>query len=677
MREQRQGLYEFDLFCVDTGKRLLLRQGEPVPLKPKVFETLLVLVQNSGRVLDKDELMQTIWPDTIVEENNLTQNISAIRKALGERRDEHRYVVTVPGRGYRFVADVREPHVEDKNGDHARGNGTFKVQPSIEGASTPQAEWIAPQAVTQAEIQEELKEYEKEKDDAQNVLALQMRARRRFRWIGGIALLVFTLLISFVVVLPRLLRSSGESRVAETDQAVKSIAVLPFKPLGAEAEEYIGPGMADALITKLSNTGQITVRSTSAVLRYNKQSQDPLAAGRELGVDSVLDGKIQRVGERVRVTVQLVRVSDGASLWAQTFDEKFTDIFAMQDSISEQVTKALTLQLSRDERERMLKRYTENTEAYQAFLKGRYFLDKRTAASFKKAMEYFQQAIGHDQNFALAYVGLSDCYHRLVQFAVMSPAEGIPKANAAVTKALSLDNSLAEAHATLGVISFRFLWDFPTAERELKRAIELDPRYATAHMWYALYLQGMNKLPESEQEMELAAKLDPLSVTINNALADYYFQHRQYDRALEQYRKTLELDPSFPSATGMIGRIYEQKGMYKEALAQYEKVAVLTDNKNRMAVAGYTYAISGRKDEARKVLDELLKRSQQTYMPPYSIAVIYLGLGEKDNAFVWLEKAYDDHSLTPGPLLYDPRLDNLRSDPRYQDLLKRIGLPPR
>jgi tetratricopeptide (TPR) repeat protein len=400
-----------------------------------------------------------------------------------------------------------------------------------------------------------------------------------------------------------------------------------------------------------------------------------MAAGRSLGVDSVLDGKFQRDGDRVRVTVQLVRVRDGAPLWAGKFDENFTNIFAVQDSISEQVVSALTLQLSREERERMLKRYTENPEAYQAYLKGRYFLDKRMIDSIRKAMDYFQQAIVRDRNYALAYVGLADCYHRLWQFGASPAEEAIPKATEAAKRALELDESLAEAHATLGIIKFRFEWDFAGAERAFKRSLELDPRYAIAHLWYALYLAAMNKIPEADAEMERAAQLDPLSITISNGLADYYFHRRQYDRSIEQHRKTLEIDPNYLSAHYGLGRAYEQKRMYQEALEEYQKAANSSDAELKPAIAGYTYAVSGRKSQAREILRRQLARQNNSLGSPYLIAVIYAGLGEKAEALKWLEKAYAVHALLPGPLRFDPRLDSLRDDSRFQELLQRVGLP--
>lgn len=651
MSRQIREFYEFAPFTVDVSKRLLLNGDQPVPLKPKVFDTLLALVENSGRVVEKEELMQLIWPDVAVEENNLTQNISAIRKSLGDRQNEHRFVVTIPGRGYRFVADVRKTSTDES---------TRSVVAATEGRTE-----VIPEAVSQGD---------QPSVEAQQTDQPTFRKGRAILIAAGVTLLG---VVAIFVLLPRLRGSSNPAPPGPaTGGKIESIAVLPFKLLGAQAgDEYTGPGMADALITKLSNSKQLTVLSTSAVLRYSDPTQDSLAAGRELGVDSVLDGKIQRDGDHVRVTVQLVRVKDGASLWAQTFNENFTNIFAVQDSISEQVVKALTLQLSREERERMLKRYTESAEAYQAYLKGRFFLDKRTTDSVQKARDYFQEAVNRDEKYALAYAGLADCYHRFAQFGISPPAEVIPKATEAARTALKLDDSLAEAHATLGLVSFRYLRDVTAAEQEFKRALELDPRYGLAHMWYGLELLATKRFPEAAAEMQRALELEPLSITINNALGDYYIQIKQYDQAIAQYRKTIEMDNSFTTAQVGLGRAYEQKGMFTEALEQFAAARNKSKRELPLGHEGHVYAVSGRKDEARKVLTSLLDQANQGDGNPYMIAIVYAGLGEKDEAFKWLEKAFADYSLLPGPLRFDPRLEILRSDARYKDLIRRSGLP--
>src|SRR6266567_903163 len=384
MREQRKPIYAFGPFEVDTSKRLLMREGQPIPLMPKTFDTLIVLMENSDRVLDKDELIERLWPDTVVEENNLTQNISALRKALGESPNERRYIVTVPGRGYRFAASVRELSDEATN-------------------LVMQGRTRSTLVMADEHKQEELAEAEG-RSTARNSFS------RSGRWGFGLALVV----CGFVVALAAgfYLWHSSKPRQPGTGAAVRSLAVLPFKSLGPESgDEYLGIGMADALITRLSNLRQVTVRPTSSVLKFGGQGQDPAEAGRELKVESVLEGSVRRSGDRIRVTVQLVSALDGSPLWADKFDEKFTDIFTVEDSISGRVTEALALRLTGEERGRLTKRYTEDTAAYQLYLKGHYYSTKRTEDGVKKSIEYFEQAIEKDPKFSLAYAGLADSYN--------------------------------------------------------------------------------------------------------------------------------------------------------------------------------------------------------------------------------------------------------------------------
>lgn len=655
MSEQTPRFYEFDAFRVDSLKRLLLRTDEPVPLPPKAFDTLLTLIQSHGRVLNKDELMEAVWPDTTVEENNLTQNISAIRKALGERRGEHLYVVTVPGRGYRFVADVREPPSNGSlNGD---GHIPAAIEPGQGHTALEESSHQAENGIRR---------------DA--IAAATPSLSRGFGRLSKPYLFALTLAISCLAALSGLWFLKKSQPSSEANASLKSIAVLPFKTLNAEESESssIGTGMADALITKLSNLGRIAVRPTSAVIRYTDAAKDPLAAGRELGVDAVLDGYVQRTGDRLRVTVQMIRTSDGTTLWADTFDERFTDIFAMQDSISEQAASALRVRLSGEERERLQRRYTENTEAYRAFLKANYFMNKATKEGLNKGIEYYQQAISLDPNYSLAYAGLADGYLRLHTRGVPTDkTQSIVLARAAVMKAIEIDERVAYAHSILGFIAFRYDWDFPKAEREYKRARELDPAYM--HTWIYFYLMTMNRFPEAEAEFKRFQEAHPLSV---NDISLYYFFLHQYDRAEQELRNSLDVNSNHPPTRNNLGLVYEQKGMYKEAISEFQKAVELSGGMTGVGELGHVYAISGRKDEARRLLAEIAKRSKRVFFwANYEIAVIYAGLGEKDEAITYLERAYDEHSVGAAWLRFDPRLDTLRAEPRFQNFVRRIGLP--
>jgi len=621
MAQQATDLYEFGPFQIDTQNRLLFRDGQPVPLKPKVIDTLLLLVENSGRVLEKDELIEKLWPETFVDEANLTQNIYVLRKALTTGADSTSYIETIPRRGYRFTGDVKKISA---------------------GATVVEAETGTTRTTGTGP---------------------------RWMWVAvGVALVAILGALAF-----RLLAS--RSRPAVSSSSVKSLAVLPFRPLtGGSEDDYIGQGMADALITKLSNTQRLNVRPTSAVLRYNNANIDPIAAGRALDVEAVLDGKVQRVGDRVRVTVQLLRVADGASLWADQYDEDFTGIFALQDSISAQAARSLTLQLTGNEAALMRKHYTQNAKAYESYLQGRYFWNKRKTASFRKAIEYFEQALAVDSNYALAYAGLADSYIRLNESGAPMNEEAVPKAKAAIMKALAIDDSLGEAHATLGFIKFRHDWDFAGADSEFKRAVELNPNYSEAHQWYAFYLLAVGKTNEADAEIKRGQELDPLSVSFNSNLAIYLFFRHDFERSITQARKTLEMEPDFSQARATLGLSYEQKSSNKEAIAELTKAQQASGDVAMASWLGHALAQDGQTKEARRILSEIEEYAKKNYVPPYNLAVLHVGLGERQQAMDLLEKGFADRSLRPVWVKFDPRLDGLRQDGQFLQLIQRMGL---
>lgn len=433
--------------------------------------------------------------------------------------------------------------------------------------------------------------------------------------------------------------------------------------------------MADTLITRLSNIKQIIVRPISAVRNYGGLDQDAMAAGREQRVDAVLDGNIQKSGEQIRVTVRLVNIADGQQLWVDKFDEKMTNIFAVQDSISERVAAALAVKLSGEETEFLTKRYTSNTEAYQLYVKGRYLWNKRTGEALRKSIEYFNQAIEKDPNYALAYAGLADAYAVLPGHGRALPEETLPKAKAAAQKALDIDSQLPEAHTTLASLSADE-WDWAEADRRFKRALELNPNYPTAHQWYGEYLVHVGRLGEALQEFKRALELDPTSLIINSLLGEALYLDRRYDEAIDQLQKTLEMDPNFAVAHTALGLAYEQKSMHNEAKSVFEKAVNLSGGAtNLVALLGVAHVKCGNKSEARNVLDKLNKLVIQKRAQPHDLAIIYTGLGNKDRAFEWLEKAYQERSWLILYLKTDPFFDPLRSDPRFKGLLSRAGIP--
>ena len=441
--------------------------------------------------------------------------------------------------------------------------------------------------------------------------------------------------------------------------------------------------MADDLITRLSNLRHVTVRPTSAVRKYVGEANppNPVVAGQELDVESVLEASIRRSGERIRVTAQLVNVSDGTAIWAEKFDEKFTDILSVQDTVAEQVAQALLLQLTSAERMLLKKRYTNNHEAYQHYTKGLYFLNRRTEAGYQKCIESFQEAIKLDQRYAPAYAGLADAYTimGLYVYALLRPHETFPKAKAAAEEALRIDGALGETHAALGYAKFNYDWDWVEAEREFKRAINLKPDDSASQHHYSHYLTAMGRVEESLAASLRAIDLGRFDLTVNAHLGWHYLYSDAPDRAIEQLRKTIELDPNFVASYLYLGFAYEQKGMNDAAIAEFSKaVAISGDGRRHVmeAALGHAYAVAGKRVEAQRTIERLKVTAERRYISPYSIAVIYLGLGDKEQAFAWLNRAYQERDNWLIYLNVEPRLDPLRSDARFTDLLRRVGLSP-
>lgn len=450
--------------------------------------------------------------------------------------------------------------------------------------------------------------------------------------------------------------------------------MLPFKPLVNEGrDEALELGMADTLIARLSASRELVVLPISSVRRYGGLEQDPMAAGRELGAQAVLDGTIQRSGDRVRVTVRLLRVSDGETLWSGRFDDqKFGDIFAVQDSISERVAAGLALRLTGEERERLVRRHTADPEAYDLYLKGRFFI---SLAQPRQAIELFERAVNKDPNFALAHAGLADIYSRLPIAADVPSREAIPRATEAALKALEIDDRLAEAYTALGWIDFYYEWDWEGSEANHRRALEINPGDFSARLGYAHLLSNTSRHEEALREVERAIRLDPLSPLANALKGQFLFHARRYPEAVEQLRKTLEINPAFWVALVQLGRSYEREGRYEEAFQAFRKARESGGTTAPLSFAGYTYAASGRREEAEHVLRELLRSlSEGAYVPPYNVALIYHGLGDTTEAMRWLERAYDERDARMVFLGVDPLWDSLRSDARYTGLLERMKL---
>ncbi len=648
----------FEGFTLDIGRGCLLRDGEEVHLRPQSYEVLKYLVENNGRLVSKDRLIEAVWRGRAVTDGSLGKCIEEMREALGE--NARQYVRNVRGRGYIFDLEVS-------------GGG----KPATRTVETEQIDLIS--LVVEEEEDTEggdevyVTAFKPDKQVAHPDLRLRTKTNKTAAalWTAGVSGVVLLALLTY-----QFSRPVPERSAPATVTEVRSLAVLPFKPLVSESrDESLEMGMTDTLIARFSNSRKIVVRPLGSVRKYGDLRQDPLVAGRELNVESVLDGSIQRSGDNIRVNVRLVSVADGAALWVGTFDEKFTDIFAVQDAISGRVAGALALHLSGEEERRLTKRHTGNAAAYELYLKGRYHLFKLTPTDVRKGIELFQEAVAVDPAYALAYTGIADAYRTLPITSDVAPKDAFPKAKEAVTKALELDDSLAEAHAILGWIKFWFDWDWAGSESEFRRAIELNPNNADAHRGYAHLLSNTGRHEEALREVERARELDPLSLITNTLQGQFLHFAGRDDEAVRRFEIALELNPNFWVAHVNLANVFIRKKMYEPALAELAKAREQSGgNTMTISLTGYVLALSGERERARVLLEELRRLSMQRYVPPYNLAVVHHGLGEREEALAWLERAYEERDVLLTFAAVDRKWDALRSDQRFVSLLKRMKL---
>lgn len=644
--------YEFGSFRLDVGEHTLRRGAETVPLNPKVFDTLLVLVRAGGRVVLKEELLSAVWPDSYVEEGSLTHNISVLRKALEGNGEGRKYIETVPRRGYRFIAEVRERLGE---GDGAGSNGGPVVQ---ESSAAPSEHLNPPHAAAALPHSSD---------------APKAAGRRGWKF-------YFLSAVAFALVAAPLTLLLSRQRAAATDDPPKSVAVLPFKAIGGDGDQgFVGLGMSNSIALKIGTLQSTTVLPASSAFKYSGRETDARAAGRELGVEAVLDGAVQRSGEAIRVTAQLIRVGDGKVLWSGQFDTRYGDIFAVQDSISEQVAEAITPRLNSVERERLVKQPTRNTEAYQAYTLGVYFWSKRTKEDLIKAIDYFRQAIGKDPNYALAYAKLADCYHLSLAnyYDIVPPWQARELERTAALKAMELDDTSADSHMAIATVN-EWQRDYRGADSEYRRAIELDPNSSIARVRYAYFLYYSIRLDEALPLMRRAQELDPASPITTGAFGFMLMLARRYDESITYLQRSLELDPSIISGHYNLGAAYVMKGRFDEAIAEFQRVPDY-QRLDALQALGCTYALAGRRADASKVLEKLIQlkehgseRERQLVLP-YNIALLYSDLGDNNNAFLWLDKQ-EINPMIVAALTYDPQLDTLRDDQRFAEFLRRHDL---
>lgn len=621
-------VFRFGAFEVDVAAAEVRKHGMRIKLQQQPFDVLLTLLDRPGSLVTREELQKRLWPaDTFVDfEHGLGSAINRLRETLGDSTDRPRYIETVPRRGYKFIAKV-------ETDDAVAGGETTVARQAVKTTKAPRS-YVFPVV-----------------SGAATVVALVLA----FAW-------------------PSLReRVSGMSA-----ERIESLAVLPLDNLSGDSEqEYFADGMTDQLITDLAQIPSLRVISRTSVMRY-KNARGPLdQIARELNVAAVVEGTVLRSGDRVRITAQLIQVRKEKHLWARSYEGNLRDILALQDHVASDIAAEIRVRLTPHVQAVLANPRIIDPEAYEDYLKGRYYWNTRTEVGVHRGIDYFQKAVAKDPHYALAYAGLADSYLVLAGYRVVSPNDVLPLAKAAALKALELDDSLAEGHAPLGALRVEHDLDLPGAEKEFRRAIDLNPNYATAHHWYGEeVLAAMGRSAEAVAELKRAEELDPLSRAISTTHGYVLYLARENDAAISQLRKTLELDANFAVAHMYLGRAYAQKKMFADAIEEFQKADDLSGGEPYFrAWLGYGYAVSGQAGKARKVLNQLKNLPNSNYVPPYDVAAIWVGLGEKDQALKWLQRSYEDHAPYYPAINVEPVFDPLRSDQRFQDLVRHIAFP--
>jgi len=614
--------YEFGPYRIDPSTHQLLRGEQPVALTPKALEALLVLVRRSGTVVSKDELMKELWPDTFVEEANLAQHIAMIRKALGETAQSHRYVVTLPGRGYRFTEPVRTVSAE----------GTSSL-------SHPHVQ--APQ-----------------------------EKKGRWPWIIGAALLAIALTLGLVVAKSRVKSASAPNRVM--------LAVLPFENLSDDPQqEYFSDGLTEETITDLGELSpqNLGVIARTSMMRYKHTDKTLDQVGHELGVDYILEGSARRDAQRVRISAQLIRVKDQTHVWAQSYDRDVGDFLGVQKDLGAAIAEQVRVSLGPGRKSARAVQF--DAEAYDDFLKGQYLRNKFNPQAVKKSIEFYQRALERDPAYAPAYAGLAESYEVLLDLSVLTPTEAFPRSDAAARKAVELGPEDSDCHSALGWQFLAYDRDFVGAEREFRRAIELNPSNSEAHEGLAWYLAIRKQSDASLAEVRKARETDPLSPIMNADIGNMLFYAGQREEAVQQLRAAISLDPDFPASHYYLIKIYQSRGSYEEAFQEFLKLQSLIGQFSDKNIADIKsiHEKSGWKGALRNVLATMLSdRSAGKYVSAYDIAELQLAIGEDEKTIEWLGKAADEHANQVIFLHLDPRFKRLHSNPRFQNLLRRVGV---
>jgi len=612
----KENSYRFGDFVFEADEMVLSQDGKPLSLPPKAVKLLSVLLENRGRIVEKEDLLHEVWQDAFVEEGNITYTVRLLRKLFNDERHAPRFIETVPKRGYRFIAPVQI------------------VEEAVAEPSTPVA------------------------------------ARQRFRRLTviGSAVVLVAVVFGAWLLWPR------HSRSAESPQTKMMLAVLPFQNLtGDDGQEYFSDGLTEEMITKLGNIdpNQLGVIGRTSVMHYKNGAATIDQIGRELQVQYVLEGSVRRDEHRVRVDAQLIQTSDQTHVWAREYDREITDLLSLQDEIAQEV--AVNIQSTLEPKEQPQTAAAGDFEAYDLYLKGQYFFNKRGDDNLRQAIGYYERSSNTDPNFARAYAGLAASYALLSGYSAKPQSEYIEKARAAADKALEIDPNLSEAHTALALILREYNWDWKTSEKEFQHAIDLNPNNATAHHWYAEQLAMLGRFDEALHESEMARRLDPLSMIIAADNAEILHFSRQYDLAIQKLREIKEMDPR-STRVHIVIHPYVENGMFKEALTDIEDLRKVSNGPWILAETAYVYGRSGRTGYARREITKLLEMNRRQPLDASLFLWAYTGMGDKEQAFAWLQKAYDQHSNILTRLKVDPAFDSLRDDPRFQDMLTRVHL---
>jgi TolB-like protein/DNA-binding winged helix-turn-helix (wHTH) protein/Tfp pilus assembly protein PilF len=646
-------ILHFGVFEVDLKACELRKHGLRLKLPEQPFQVLVVLLEKPGEIVTREELRNRLWPsDTFVDfDHGLNNAVMRLREVLGDSSENPRFVETIPRRGYRFIAPVK--------------GSAFPVPTTSD--SEVESGLVPIEAMSQLVQGATL-----EATSQPASIRRQPSTTRLAIWI--------TAILTVVGLLGAVLIHYSRVGANKTSQARnKSLIVLPIENLsGDKDQEYFADGMTDDLIANLAKIRSLRVISRSTAMAY-KGTRKPLSQiASELNVDAVFEGTVLRVGNRVRITAELVQVSTDRHLWAETYESQMGDILALQNRVSSAIVNEIRINLTPEDQERLARNPAVAPEGYENYLKGRYYWNKRSDENLTRAIGYFEQATHQDPQYALAYAGLSDCYAIISAeiFGTMPAADAAPKAKAAALRALEIDPKLSEAETSLATVKFNYDWDWSAAAAGFAKSIQDNPSYATAYQRYSLYLMAMGRPEDSVEQINKARELDPLSISINFSLGWRFYMARQYDRAIEQLRNTLEMDPSYELPHLVLGLSYAQKGNFGLAIPELRKAVELSHGTPLMTSAlANAYARSGNKAEAERLLADLITESKRQYVSPYYFAVVYVGLGKPEEAIDWLEKAFADRSNGLVFLKVEPELDDLRSNPRFVVLQQKLNFP--